>query len=172
MKSTLRVMTLNLGGGIKNFSGTLETNVNRSEALLALIRQIKPDLLCVQEIAQYVDGDGIKHSMVDLIREGAQFSHAYYGETLSMKRHMQVRKDLMVEGLFKDWWDWSKGNAVFSRIRQMAKGLAATGLIVISPAAEPSRKLKHKRARQSAFLSSLEGSALSQILFTSYCLCS
>jgi hypothetical protein len=28
---------------------------------------------------------------------------------------MQVRKDLMVEGLFKDWWDWSKGNAVFSR---------------------------------------------------------
>ena len=116
MKSTLRVMTLNLGGGIKNFSGTLETNVNRSEALLALIRQIKPDLLCVQEIAQYVDGDGIKHSMVDLIREGAQFSHAYYGETLSMKRHMQVRKDLMVEGLFKDWWDWSKGNAVFSRI--------------------------------------------------------
>ena len=116
MKSTLRVMTLNLGGGIKNFSGTLETNVNRSEALLALIHQIKPDLLCVQEIAQYVDGDGIKHSMVDLIREGAQFSHAYYGETLSMKRHMQVRKDLMVEGLFKDWWDWSKGNAVFSRI--------------------------------------------------------
>ena len=85
-------------------------------ALLALIHQIKPDLLCVQEIAQYVDGDGIKHSMVDLIREGAQFSHAYYGETLSMKRHMQVRKDLMVEGLFKDWWDWSKGNAVFSRI--------------------------------------------------------
>lgn len=116
MKSTLRVMTLNLGGGIKNFSGTLETNVNRREALLALIHQIKPDLLCVQEIAQYVDGDGIKHSMVDLIREGAQFSHAYYGETLSMKRHMQVRKDLMVEGLFKDWWDWSKGNAVFSRI--------------------------------------------------------
>lgn len=116
MKSTLRVMTLNLGGGIKNFSGTLETNVNRSEALLTLIHQIKPDLLCVQEIAQYVDGDGIKHSMVDLIREGAQFSHAYYGETLSMKRHMQVRKDLMVEGLFKDWWDWSKGNAVFSRI--------------------------------------------------------
>lgn len=109
-------MTLNLGGGIKNFSGTLETNVNRSEALLTLIRQIKPDLLCVQEIAQYVDGDGIKHSMVDLIREGVHFSHAYYGETLSMKRHMQVRKDLMVEGLFKDWWDWSKGNAVFSRI--------------------------------------------------------
>ncbi|HOE35231.1 MAG TPA: endonuclease/exonuclease/phosphatase family protein [Anaerolineaceae bacterium] len=113
--STLRVMTLNLGGGLKNFSGTLETNANRSEALLALINQINPDLLCVQEIAQYIDADGLKHSMVDLIREGARFSHAYYGETLSMKRHMQVRKDLMVEGLFKDWWDWSKGNAVFSR---------------------------------------------------------
>ena len=116
MKSSLRVMTLNLGGGLKNFSGTLETNASRSEALLALIRQIKPDLLCVQEIAQYVDGDGIKHSMVDLICEGAQFSYSYYGETLSMKRHMQVRKDLMVESLFKDWWDWSKGNAIFSRI--------------------------------------------------------
>lgn len=115
MNSNLRIMTLNLGGGLKNFSGTLETNASRSEALLSLIRQINPDLLCVQEIAQYIDGDGLKHSMVDLIRETARFSHAYYGETLSMKRHMQVRKDLMVEGLFKDWWDWSKGNAVFSK---------------------------------------------------------
>jgi hypothetical protein len=74
------------GGGLKNFSGTLETNANRSEALLALINQINPYLLCVQEIAQYIDADGLKHSMVDLIREGARFSHAYYGETLSMKR--------------------------------------------------------------------------------------
>jgi endonuclease/exonuclease/phosphatase family metal-dependent hydrolase len=29
---------------------------------------------------------------------------------------MQVKKDLMVNGLFNDWWDWSKGNALFSNI--------------------------------------------------------
>jgi len=110
----IRVMTLNLGGGQKNFAGSLEQTENKTEALVQLIEEIKPDVFGVQEIAHYIDADGITHSMVDRIHTDCSFQHAFYGETLSMKRHMQVKKDLMVSGLFNDWWDWSKGNAIFS----------------------------------------------------------
>ena len=109
----LRVMTLNLGGGVKNFLGTVDDTAGKSHALATLLNQIKPDVLGVQEIAQYTDADGILVSMVERIRTDAGFDHSYYGETLSMKRHMQIKKDLMINGLFNDWWDWSKGNAVF-----------------------------------------------------------
>jgi len=112
----LRVMTLNLGGGEKNFTGSPEQTENKAEALIQLIEEIKPDVFGVQEISHYIDVDGITHSMVDRIRNDGGFQHAFYGETLSMKRHMQVKKDLMVNGLFNDWWDWSKGNALFSNI--------------------------------------------------------
>ena len=112
----LRVMTLNLGGGEKNFTGSPEQTENKAEALIQLIEAIKPDVFGVQEISHYIDADGITHSMVDRIRDDGGFQHAFYGETLSMKRHMQVKKDLMVNGLFNDWWDWSKGNALFSNI--------------------------------------------------------
>ncbi|MFZ3151577.1 MAG: endonuclease/exonuclease/phosphatase family protein [Anaerolineaceae bacterium] len=112
----LRIMTLNLGGGVKNFTGASTGAVGKYAALIQLITEINPDVLAVQEIAQHVDADGIRHSMVDQIRLGGQFSYSFYGETLSMKKHMQVKKDLMVNGLFSDWWDWSKGNAIFSRL--------------------------------------------------------
>ncbi len=111
----LRVMTLNLGGGLKNFTGTNEPSSGKSEAINQLIKRINPDVLAVQEVSHYVDADGISHSMVNQIRQAGGFNYSYYGETLSMKKHMQVKKDLMVNGLFNDWWDWSKGNALFSR---------------------------------------------------------
>lgn len=112
----LRVMTLNLGGGVKNYSGSSEDLAGKTEAINRLIAQVHPDVLAVQEIAQHIDAEGNLDSMVDRIRMAARFDHAFYGETLSMKRHMQVKKDLMINGLFNDWWDWSKGNALFSRI--------------------------------------------------------
>jgi len=112
----IRVMTLNLGGGEKNFTGSPERTENKAEAIVQLLEEIKPDVFGVQEISHYIDADGITHSMVDRIHRDCSFQHAFYGETLSMKRHMQVKKDLMVNGLFNDWWDWSKGNAIFSNI--------------------------------------------------------
>ncbi len=112
----LRLMTLNLGGGIKNYRGTPKESCDKSEAISLLINRIKPDVLGVQEIAQFLDGDGNMHSMTDRIRYDIQFSQAFYGETLSMKHHMQVKQALMVEGIFNDWWDWSKGNAIFSHL--------------------------------------------------------
>ena len=112
----LRVMTLNLGGGVKNFSGKMETSSGKAKALATLIDTVKPDFLGVQEVAQYTDADGSLHSMVERISLDGGFDYSYYGETLSMKKHMQIKKDLMINGLFNDWWDWSKGNAVFSHV--------------------------------------------------------
>lgn len=113
---TLRLITLNLGGGVKNFMGPPEQSAAKIEAINTLINQVKPDLVACQEIAQYIDADGNMHSMVDQIRDGSGFDQAYYGETLSIKRHMQIKKDVMIRAIFNDWWDWSKGNALFSRI--------------------------------------------------------
>ena len=109
-------MTLNLGGGVKNFAGAPETTAGKTQALADLIEQINPEILGVQEIAQYTDADGSLVSMATRISQDAGFDHYYYGETLSMKKNMQIKKDLMINGLFNDWWDWSKGNAIFSKI--------------------------------------------------------
>ena len=48
----LRVMTLNLGGGVKNFSGTMENSSGKAKALATLIETDKPDFLGGQEAAQ------------------------------------------------------------------------------------------------------------------------
>ncbi|NLE83269.1 MAG: hypothetical protein GX603_01990 [Chloroflexi bacterium] len=110
----LRIMTLNLGGGVKNYTGSPEITTGKAHALAQLVTDIDPDFLGVQEISQYIDADGGDHSMVERLRLDGGFDHYYYGETLSMKKHMQIKKDLMINGLFNDWWDWSKGNAIFS----------------------------------------------------------
>ena len=136
----LRLMTLNLGGGIKNYRGTPQESFDKSEAISELINRIKPDVLGVQEIAQYLDGDGHLHSMTERIRDDAQFDHAFYGETLSMKQHMQVKQALMVEGIFNDWWDWSKGNALFSHLPFARLGDAtSSGMPRNVPVFQPAR---------------------------------
>ena len=64
----LRVMTLNLGGGVKNFTGSPEKSTGKAQALAELVNEIKPDFLGVQEVAQYIDADGGMHSMVERLR--------------------------------------------------------------------------------------------------------
>ena len=115
-QTTLRVVTYNLGGGTKQYRGSVETMpLEQRDAMSELIKILDADVLCVQEVAQFIDADGKSHAMVDYIKDAGGYRHYLYGETLSMKRHMQVKKDTMVDGLFMDWWDWSKGNAIFSR---------------------------------------------------------
>jgi len=114
--NTYRLMTLNIGGGVKQYEGPVDCmSPEKRQAMAALIAKIQADILCIQEVAQYIDSNGILHSIVDYVRSAWNYPHYLYGETLSMKKHMQVKKDKMVDGLFKDWWDWSKGNAIFSR---------------------------------------------------------
>jgi endonuclease/exonuclease/phosphatase family metal-dependent hydrolase len=113
----LRVATLNISGGEKTFEEfPQEAQLSRKEALELLVSDLDAAVLCLQEASQYIDADGVTHSLMSEINRIGNYNHFFYGETVSMETHMHVRKDIMVKGLFNDWWNWSKGNAIHSRI--------------------------------------------------------
>jgi len=113
----LRVATLNVSGGEKTFEEfPHDTWASRREALEMLIGRMDADLLCLQEVSQHIDADGITHSLMEEISQAGGYDYAFYGQTLDMQSHMQVKKDVMVKGVFNDWWNWSKGNAIVARI--------------------------------------------------------
>ena len=113
----LRVATLNIGGGKKTFDEfTHDNQESRQKALELLVRQLDADVLCLQEVTQYVDADGITHSLMDTIDQAGDYKHSFFGKIISMETHMQVKKDVMVKGIFSDWWNWSMGNAMHTRI--------------------------------------------------------
>jgi endonuclease/exonuclease/phosphatase family metal-dependent hydrolase len=113
----LRVATLNIGGGEKTFEEfTHDTQQSRLKALDMLIKRLDADVLCLQEVSQYVDADGVNHNLMDKINTAGNYPHAFFGKTVSMETHMQVKKDVMVRGIFSDWWNWSKGNAIHARV--------------------------------------------------------
>ena len=113
----LRVATLNISGGEKTFeeynSGTQKS---RQEALEMLVKRLDANILCLQEVSQYIDADGITHSLMENINKAGHYHYSFFGQTLSMETHMQVKKDVMVKGIFNDWWDWAKGNSIHARI--------------------------------------------------------
>ncbi len=109
--------TLNVSGGEKTFATTENTTPqSRKKALERLIKSLGADIMCFQEISQYIDADGVTHGLMNMIQNAGEFEHVFYGKTVSMETHMQVKKDVMVNGIFNDWWNWSKGNAIHSRI--------------------------------------------------------
>lgn len=113
----LRIATLNIGGGEKTFEEyPYDTQQSRQKALEMLISRLDADVLCLQEVTQYVDADGVTHSVTDHINHTGKYDYGFYGKTVSMESHMQVKKDVMVKGIFNDWWNWSKGNAIHARI--------------------------------------------------------
>lgn len=112
-----RIATLNVGGGKKTFEDAADhTQQARQKALAMLVERLDADVLCLQEVTQYVDADGITHCLVDLIRRAGEYPHEFFGKIISMDTHMQVKKDVMVEGVFSDWRNWSKGNAIHARV--------------------------------------------------------
>ena len=114
---TLRVATLNISGGQKAFEDSPNvTHRSRLEALRQLVKQIDPTVLCLQEVSQFVDADGATHNLLDEINETCGYPSVYFGETVSMDTHLQVKKEVMVKGIFSDWENWSKGNAILSRV--------------------------------------------------------
>jgi endonuclease/exonuclease/phosphatase family metal-dependent hydrolase len=113
----LRVATLNISGGEKSFEEFPQaTQKSRQEALEILVNRLDATLLCLQEVSEYTDSEGLAHSLMDGINKAGSYDYSYFGETISMDTHMQVKKDVMVKGVFNDWCDWSKGNAIHARI--------------------------------------------------------
>jgi endonuclease/exonuclease/phosphatase family metal-dependent hydrolase len=113
----LRVATLNIGGGEKTFDEVSpDAQLSRKEALRLLIERLDATVLCLQEVAQHVDADGVTHSFTDNVNKAGGYDYFCYGKTVSMETHLQVKKEMMVKGIFNDWWNWSKGNAIHARI--------------------------------------------------------
>ncbi len=112
----LRIATLNIGGGVKTFEEyPHDTQQSRQAALEILVNRLDADVLCLQEVTQYIDADGGTHGLMDAISHAGKYDYAFYGKTVSMETDMQVKKDVMVKGIFNDWWNWSKGNAILAR---------------------------------------------------------
>lgn len=112
----IRIATLNIGGGVKTFDDvTNDTQQSRQTALEMLVSRLDADVLCLQEVSQYIDANGETHSIMDDINDAGKYDYTFYGKTVSMETDMQVKKDVMVRGIFNDWWNWSKGNAIHAR---------------------------------------------------------
>jgi endonuclease/exonuclease/phosphatase family metal-dependent hydrolase len=101
-------MTYNIGGARKDLGSILS-------GVVQVIQEQAPDILVVQEATELQDADGDWHSILDPIAQDTELKHVYFGPTLSMREHLDVRKALFVHGLFNDWQDWKQGNALLSR---------------------------------------------------------
>lgn len=108
--SSIRLMTYNVGGGRKD-SGI------DFEAAVGMIRELRPDILVVQEAVERIDADRRRYSVVLDVANALGFSseNIYFGPALSMQRHFHTSRAIMVQGVFNDWLDWIHGNAMFSR---------------------------------------------------------
>lgn len=112
----LRVGTINIGGGEKSFEEFPQaTQKSRQEALAMLVNRIDATVLCLQEVSEFIDSDGLTHNLMDGINTAGNYNYSFYGKTVSMETNMQIQKDVMVKGIFNDWWDWSKGNAIHAK---------------------------------------------------------
>lgn len=117
MTLEFRIATLNTSGGEKTYEPIPHNSrQGRHDALALLTQQLDADVLCLQEVPQYVDADGVMHNLMNAINAAGKYEHSFYGKTVSMESNMQVKKDIMVRGIFNDWWNWSKGNAIHSRM--------------------------------------------------------
>ncbi len=68
MSLDFRIATLNISGGEKTYEPIPnDSTQGRQEALMLLIKQMNADVLCLQEVSQYVDADGVTHSPLEAI---------------------------------------------------------------------------------------------------------
>jgi endonuclease/exonuclease/phosphatase family metal-dependent hydrolase len=104
-----RLMTYNIGGGREDFR-------SKFGGVIEVIREASPDILAIQEVAEFQDADGAWHSTLSQIAQAGEFGkHIHFGPTICMREHMHVQQPLFVRGIFSDWQDWRKGNVILSR---------------------------------------------------------
>lgn len=100
-------MTYNIGGRTKDSALSRVTKV---------VNQVSPDILVIQEATELQDADGARHRAIDQIVQATDSGyHTYFGHTISLLEDMHVQQAQFVHGVFHDWHDWRKGNAVLSR---------------------------------------------------------
>ncbi|MDI6768296.1 MAG: endonuclease/exonuclease/phosphatase family protein [Anaerolineales bacterium] len=104
----IKLMSYNIGGGRKNLGSKFDDIVH-------VIKENAPDILAIQETAEWEDLSGNRESQPQRIASEALSTHQrYFGPTLSMRADFHPRKALFIHGVFNDWKDWAQGNALFS----------------------------------------------------------
>ncbi len=106
-ESQFRLMTYNIMGALGEGNSTLGD-------IIKVIEDAAPDILVVQEAAEFQDADGGWHSSLDQIARAGEFQSRYLGPTISMREHMHVQKPTFVRAIFDDWQDWRQGNGILS----------------------------------------------------------
>ncbi|MCP4542320.1 MAG: hypothetical protein GY832_34800 [Chloroflexi bacterium] len=107
--SQFRLMTYNIRGKMGDLDSALD-------GVVQVIQDVAPDVLVIQEAAEFQDADSVWHSDLDQIAQALDIGkHVHFGPTVSMREHLNVQQPLFVQGIFNDWQDWRKGNAILSR---------------------------------------------------------
>jgi len=101
-------MTYNVMGAI----GALDSKLGD---VIEVVREIAPDILVIQETAEFQDADGMWHSALGQIAQTGGLGNYCLGPTISLREHMHVQKPVFVHGIFNDWQDWRQGNGILSR---------------------------------------------------------
>ena len=106
--SRFRLMTYNTGGARKDLGSNFAS-------IVEVIKEISPDILVMQEATEYQDAEGNWHRDGTRIMGKVDFKHYFFRPVLSLTEHLDVRKQIFVDNIFKDWLEWQQGNAILSR---------------------------------------------------------
>ena len=104
-----KLMTYNIGGGRRDF-GSDPDNVIR------VIRDYSPDILALQEAAEWLDAERCWQSDASRIAHELQYIKGlHFGPTLSMQEHSHTDKPIFAYARSQGWSEWRQGNAILSR---------------------------------------------------------
>ncbi|HZU16190.1 MAG TPA: endonuclease/exonuclease/phosphatase family protein [Candidatus Dormibacteraeota bacterium] len=110
-------MTFNVAGGKAGPVRGAEPGGDLA-AIIEVVREQAPDILILQEATDWQLADGSWGSVTREIAAACGFGDGYhFAPTLTLSRHLNVSKALMVEAVFADLLEWRQGNAILSRTR-------------------------------------------------------
>jgi len=98
-----------------NVMGALGESDPALNGVIQVIKDTAPDILVIQEAAEFQDADGDWHGALGRIAQAGEFESYYLGATISMHEHMHVQKPAFVHAIFSDWQDLRRGNGILSR---------------------------------------------------------
>ncbi len=108
-ETCLRIVTYNIGGGRDEFPAS-------APAILAVIQQLAPDILGLQECTEWIDANHRLYSFREQVDQVLGFKQpGFLGKTISLREHFHATKSIMVASVYRDWQDWLFGNALCSR---------------------------------------------------------
>lgn len=112
----LRLMTFNIAGGKRAYSMSDENPYPHLQAIIGIVRDAAPDILVLQEVTDWEFRDGARASALAGIAHTCGFERGcHFDPTLTLRDHLHVGNEIMIDALFADVANWRRGNAVCAR---------------------------------------------------------